>query len=362
MSSLVASPAGWKRDLADLLPLAIVSFALGMTVLLIVVHHAVPPLDLPALSIDARALDAVATSDRATADKLRATPPSKELRAIGSAFYAWNEAALAAMTGPATLATRSGHDGLRDDLRGAISTALQAYGAEATHDADAAKRALQGAMSELRALHTEMYLDAVHARSLSHAAPTEEQRRLEGLLGRVLERNGWIAEDGTQHVPTSVLRARYKLHWTSSVFGLSDCDGGSPIECYGYSTLPLDDEEIRALFAFLLAHPIVRGIDAVDAAVPARAFDRRRREYLGRLANLDSYLASQRKTKSPILRGYPIGAAYAVIAYHLGAYEPARDTFRAIATHDQTDGSPVKWWNQDARYFNWWYAAADRAP
>lgn len=362
MSSIVASPAGWKRDLADLLPLALVSFALGMTVLLLVVHHAVAPMDLPALSIDARVLDAVAASDRAAADKLRATPPSKELRAIGSAYYAWNEAALAAMTAPPTKTSRSGHDGLRDDLRGAISTALQVYGTETKSDAQAAKVALQAALRELRSLHTEMYLDEVRARATSHAAPTEQQRRLEGVLGRVLEVNGWIGADGSIHVPTAVLRARFKLHWTSTVFALTDCDGGSAVECYGYSTLPLDDEEIRALIAFLIDHPIVRKIDAKDAKTPLRAFDLRRRDYLTRLANLDGYLASQRNVHSPLLRGYPIGVAFAVLGYRTGAYEPARDAFRGFATHDQADGSPVKWWNQDARFFNWWYAAADRSP
>ncbi|MFI5301559.1 MAG: hypothetical protein ACHREM_26015 [Polyangiales bacterium] len=368
MASFVVSPAGWKQDLANLLPLAIVSFALGMTTLLIVVHHPVAPLDLPALTTDQAALDRVAAADRAAADKLRATPPTAELRAIGTALYAWNEAAVQATSPTPGPKVKSDQDFLRDDLRAAIATGVRSFGAEGHMDSAVVKAAFQAALHELRSLHTEMYLAEVRARSITHAAPSAGQRRLEGVLGRVLERNGWVGADGALRVPMSVLRVRYKLHWTSTVFALADCEGGNPIECYGYTSLPIDDEEVRAMLAFLFANPIVRAVDAADAGVPARALDRRRREYLSRLTAIDSYVSSQHKGPpgapgtSPILRDYPIGVANAILAYRAGAYEASRLSFQAFATHDPHDGKTPSWWSEDSRYFNWWHAAAEHAP
>ena len=338
----IASPAGWKQDLALLTPIAALLVLFGVTALMIVVHHPVEPVDVPAMSVDLASLEAVAERDRRARMRLEAAPSPREIRAIGTAMLAWNEGALTALEGNGAGAAGVDQGALRDELAAAVSTANQHLGFEA----------LQRLLGDQRALQTELFLAEVAARAASHGPLSQEQRRLAGALDLVLERTGWIAADGSVHVPMSVLRARYKLHWTTVVFGVGDCEASPPQECMGLTTLPMDVGELRAVLAYLFAHPVVHPADLGAAGGASRAVDRRRIAYLSRMAALDEYIAAHSPShEHPLLTGYPVAEAAAVLMYRTGNYAAAARAFEALANDRRTD----------ARLWNWWRAARERS-
>jgi hypothetical protein len=325
---------GFAEELRKLVPLALVGIVLGVTSAFIVLNHPVEPVDAPLPSIELSALHAIADKDAAIQRKLDASPLPAEVRAIGTAYLTWNELA-ARKVDPRD----PRRDQLAGDIRTAIGLARQRLGDE---------KALADALYDLRAYHTQLFV-----KELQRAAKTKgsvELDRLAGALMPVLIHNEWVGPGFELRVPEAILRARYKLHWTSIVFNLEDCEHSPPNACYGLTTLPLVPPVLRALLAYLVGHPIVREEDVTEAGTPAAAIDRRRLIYLDRLASLDRYSDPGAKSH-PYLGDYPYELGRGVLVYRLGRYDLAQDHFaRWAATHPS-----------DTRARNWYLAAVAKA-
>jgi hypothetical protein len=321
---------GIGEELRKLVPIALAGIALGVTSAFIVLNHPVEPVDAPMPGVDLAELRAIERKDAAIQHKLDGAPLPAEVRAIGTAYLTWNELA-AQKVDP--------HDPRRDqlasDLRSAMGLARHRMGDE---------KSLAAALYDLRAYHTQLFV-----KELQRASKTKgslELDRLAGALVPVLRHNEWLGADYEMLVPEPVLRARYKLHWTSIVFNLEDCEHSPPNACYGLTTLPIDAPELRALLSWLVSHPVVREEDVVQAGTTSSAIDRRRLIYLDRLASLDRYSDPGAQTH-PYLGDYPYELGRGVLLYRLGQYEHASEHLaRWSATHPQ-----------DTRARNWFLAA-----
>jgi hypothetical protein len=330
-------PRSMGAELLRVLPMAVAAVALGITTQFLVATRPVEPLEPPIPVVDGTPLAKIARDDREASRRLDATPPPIEIRALGSAYLEWNVAAAAtpAVGGPSTAAKRTA---LQQEIRSAMGVARRTLGDDATWSA----------LRDLRSHHTELFFrELERARDVG---PTDEYRRLTGALDDVLRKNGWLGPSGEIHVPPAMLRARYKLHWTSIVFTLEDCDRTSPPICFGLTTLPLPTDELRALLAFLVAYPVVRPEDEALAGSLHGAIDRRRLVYLDRLLALDEF-ADPTRTKRPYLGDYPIDLARGAMLYRLGSYTDAAELLRRAATEHP----------DDMRARNWLLAAIQKA-
>lgn len=326
---------GSLSELRALLPLAASGVALGVTSAFVVLAHPVDPLDPPLPSVEQSSIEPVAAADRATHARVSQQPLPADVRAVGSAFVAWNLAA----TGGAP-ASADDREALVAELRATLGILRTRVGSET---------AAYAALGDLRAYQTEAFLRELR-RSASLGERTLALASLGGALLGVLERNGWIAADGRPHVPEGVLRARYKLHWDAVVFGLEDCDNAPVAVCYGQSTLPLHPAELRVLLGYLLAHPVVRQADFEEAGSWEAAADRRRLVLLDRLITLDRVLDPQ-GTTHPLLGDFPFLLSRGALLFRLGQFDAASDHFRLyLATAPR-----------DAIARNWYLAAVKRA-
>ena len=326
--------------------MAVVAVALGVTTEMLVAVRPVEPVEAPIPVVDDVSAARIASDEVAATKRVESSPPPAEIRAIGSAFLAWNEAGAVA-TSPGAKTTVAEHDALQNEIRTAIGVARKALGEDET------KRQL----ADLRSDHTERFLCTLRraskmgvddfCRSLlsGHAEKDDaaELRRLGGVLPELLARNGWIDATGAPHVPEPVLRARYSLFWTSTVYGLDDCDHGAAPECYGVTSLPLPVDEVRVLLAFLVAHPVVRAEDMAlsddDVVVAA---DRRRLVYVDRLAALDAWADPTGKTH-PYTRGYDVDLARGAMLYRLGKYADAERALRLATERNRADFRARNW-------------------
>lgn len=326
---------GLREELAKLVPLAVVGVALGVTSAILVLDHPVEPLDVPTPLPRTQELERVAAADHAVRKRADRQPFPAEIRAVGSAFLEWNAAA-AAGTSPSD----PKREQLATEMRSALGVARNKVGSE---------QALVAPLTELRAYHAELFLDELRRLGRT-GVPSKELERLGGALVPVLQRNGWLGPRGELLAPEPVLRARYKLHWTNIVYNLEDCEQAPAPVCYGLTTLPLDPAELAALLAHLIAHPIVRDEDIVEAGSAERALDRRRLVYLERLAAVDRY-ADPPGTARPYVGGYPLDLARGVLFYRLGRYDQAQEELgRWASAHPR-----------DARARNWFLGAAQKA-
>ena len=316
-------------ELARLLPLAAAGIMLGVTSMYVVQPHPVDPLDPPLPVVDLDPLARVAATDRLIWTRVRAAPLNAEVRAVGSAYRAWNTAA-------SGLETPSSEDreGLISELRATLGVLRGRVGDE---------RSAYAALADLRAYQTEAFL-----LELEHAAKSGDRsvelRALGGALVSVLVRNGWLEPNTLRaHVPQGILRARYKLHWDAVVFGLGDCDTTPIAVCMGQTTLPLDAGELRALLSFLIAHPVVRQADVEDSGSWAAAADRRRLVYLDRMITLDRTMDPSGGNR-PLLGDYPFLLGRGALLFRLRQFEPAADLFRAHLTRSPTDAIARNWY------------------
>jgi hypothetical protein len=327
-------------------PMVIAALALGVTAEAIVMTRPVEPVETPIPVIDERGLARVADEGRAAAKRVLQTPPPAEIRAIGSAYLAWNETGAEATAPNAAAPTPAQREALLNELRSSIGVARAKLGEEET----------RRHLADLRAHHTERFLctlrrlkvmdvDAFCAELLAgHDKKDDaaELRRLAGVLPEILQNNGWADATGAPHVPESILRARYTLHWTSIVYGLDDCDRGSAPICYGLTSLPLPVEDVRALLAFLIAHPVVRAEDVALTSDPAVAADRRRLVYLDRMVALDRWADPSGQTH-PYTQGYEVDLARGAMYFHLGDYAQAAESLRIAATANKNDFRARNW-------------------
>lgn len=309
---------GLRDELTKLLPMAVAGIALGVTSAMIVLDHPVEPLDAPQPQVDEGRLAKIAADDRAVRAKADREPFAAEYRAVGSAFLEWNAAANAG-TSP------------RDPLREQLAIELRSsLGVARTKAGD--EKALQKPLSELRAYHAEYFLEELHRWDRTDST-SKELGRLTGALLPVLQHNGWIGPKGQILAPEPVLRARYKLHWTSIVYNLDDCEKSPAHLCYGLTTLPLDPAELTALVSYLIAHPVVRADDVSEAGTFERAVERRRLVYVDRLAAVDRF-ADPSGQSHPYLGAYPLQLARGILLFRTGHYDQAREELgRWAATH-----------------------------
>jgi hypothetical protein len=325
--------------------MVVAALALGVTTEAIVMVRPVEPVETPIPVIDERGLARVADESRAAAKRVMQSAPPVEIRAVGSAYLAWNEAGVAA-TEPGATTTPAERQALLDEIRSSIGVARAKLGEDET----------KKQLSDLRAHHTERFLCTVRRAKLhdsdsfcrdllaGHGAKDDdaELRRLAGVLPQLLETNGWADASGAPHVPESILRARYALHWTSIVYGLDDCDRGAAPVCYGLTSLALPTEDVRALLAFLIAHPVVRPEDVALTDDPVAAADRRRLVYLERMVSLDQWVDPSGQTH-PFTRGYDVDLARGAMYFHLGDYAQAAESLRIAASANKNDFRARNW-------------------
>jgi hypothetical protein len=328
-----------RAQLRVLLPLSLTGIALGVSSALIVLSHPVEPVEPPLPVVDLAATAPFAEEDRAARAKLELTPAPPAVRAIGTAFLEWNEGA-ARMHGESDEASIAGRESIVEEIHAAMREARAALGAEVT----------DRELAALRSYHVERFLEEL-GKFRREGQPSAELQRLGGGLLGLLQGHGWIGPQGELHVPPSVLRARYKLFWTSVVYSLRDCDRVEPQECYALTTLPLPLPELRALLAFLVTHPVLRQEDRDMAPTLAAAEDHRRMVYLDRMAALDAWAAKQKGYgEAPFLGGFPATLARGAMQYRLGKYEDALETLTGwLREHPE-----------DARAHNWRLAAVSR--
>lgn len=324
-----------REELARLLPIAAVGVALGVTAAWTVLPHPVEPVDVPLPTIDWQALAATTAADAEARAVVEKTPLPAEIRAIASAFFAWNEAGVAApAVGEANVPENPNRERLRDELRAAIGVARQHLGETATF----------AMLRTLRSYDAELFLDEIENRA--HQEQDRERKelhRLSGALTDVLVRNGWLGPELEPHVPSAILRIRYKLHWTSIVFGLGDCDRDRVEVCYGLTTLPLEPIETRTLLSYLVAHPVVRPEDLERRGNLQAATDARRLVYVDRLAELDRY-ADPKGEKHPYLGDYDYPLARGVMLFRAGFYPEAEVSLRLVAETRKRDGRAHNWY------------------
>jgi hypothetical protein len=328
---------GLREELSRLIPMAIAGILLGIASAIIVLDHPVEPLDPPLPSVDPAKLAKVAGADRATRAHLERNPLPPGIRAVGSAFLEWNAAA-ARGTDPRDPA----REALALEIRSALGVARSTAGGEAP---------LAVQLSQLRAYHADFFIEelarGVRTNVVDPSSPepqrSEELKRLGGGLIDILARNRWIDERGKLLAPEPVIRARYKLHWTSIVYSLEDCEGAPPPVCYGLTTLPVEPIELRALLAYLIAYPVTREQDVIEAGTAERAIDRRRLVYLERLAALDQH-ADPRGEHRPYLGDYPLELARGALLHRLGRYDLAADELGQWAATHRNDGRARNWY------------------
>jgi len=319
---------GKLSDLRALVPLSAAGVALGITSAFVVLPHPVDPTDPPLPSVELRSLEPVAAADAAVFARVTAEPLPADVRAVGSAFVAWNLAASAGV--PVSAEER---EGLSNELRATLGVLRARVGSD---------RAAYAALADLRAYQAESFVRELRrsARFGEHTVPLTS---LGGALLGVLERNGWLATSGQPHVPENLLRARFKLHWDAVVFGLEDCDSAPAAVCYGQTTLPLDPAELRALLSFLLVHPVVRQADLDEAGSWEGAVDRRRLVMLDRLITLDRVLDPSGGTR-PLLGAFPFLLSRGAMLFRLGQYDAATDLFRLHLGQQPKDAIARNWY------------------
>ena len=327
----MASGRSIRDELARILPMAAAAVALGITAEFLVAVRPVEPLDPPMPVVEGAPLARVEDDDAAASKRFGSTPAPAEVRAIGSAFLAWNAAA-----SEAPEIGNSPMDPRRETLTRELREAL---GVARAHLGDS----LGPMLRDLRAHQTELFMRELDPRGpRREASISKEARELGGALIDILQNNGWLDAMGRPAVPRPILRARYKLHWTSMVFGLEDCDHTSPPACYGLTSLPLEPIELRALLSFLVLHPVVRDADVVAAGSPAAAIDRRRLVYLDRLVELDRFADPKGQTH-PYVGDYDVDLARGAMLYRLGNYSAAADVLRLATKRDEHDMRARNW-------------------
>lgn len=283
------------------------SFVLGLASAFIMLARPVEPVEIPLPALDFNSISRIEKQEHERNQKLFLNPLSAEIRAVGSAYLEWNKAAMNHDTSVnITRRERS------LEIRSALGVARERLG----------ELAMMHALRDVRAFHTERFMTELDLYTHTRV-PSNELRQLAGALLDVAIANKWLSPTGQLLVPKAILRIRYKLHWTSIVFSLDDCERSSAHECYGFTTLPIEPSEIRFLFSFLVRYPVVRQVDVQAAGTLDNARARRRLVYIERWLALDSFVQS----KHDIIGHYEIALARAILLYQIGRYEEAERAF-----------------------------------
>lgn len=267
----VQGAGGLARHLEGWQPGLLAVFLAG-SVALLAVPRSVPPTEVPVPFADPRRLGEVAAADDARARAAQDPPLDVDVRALGSLVRAFGRA-------DAT-----------DDQDALASVRVQIGPAAA-----AARAQGEEALLGLRAFQLRAFVRAVR----TWEATGEERQDLVELGGpftRMVRKNGWCEGSPTcvLRMDEAALRASFKRRW-NEVTGLS---GGR---------LELSLEEARALYGFLLEHPITGRSGSAPETFLMRKIDE--------LAAIDP--------------AYPRDLARGVVLYRMGDYRRAAGAFGA---------------------------------
>lgn len=299
-----ADAQGWSRHLEGWQPATVAVFIAG-SVAGLVVPRPVEPAEVPVPRVDPRALERTAEVDAARAAALEPVPlgsggqgPPRvtldmDVRELGAAVRAFGLVDANPNRTDAELMAA------RERLAAAIRPAL-AQGEEA--------------VLALRAFQLRAFLREVR-RWEATGEETDALRELGGDVLGLLRRSGWLEEGPGRRraaVEATALGVMFKKRW-NAIVGLEGGPFGSSLD------------EQRALYAFLLAHPIR---DALPAAAPPRdAPAAAARVAFGRRAE-DQYRLKKIEELAALDPTYPRDLARGVVLYRLERYLAAVEAFR----------------------------------
>lgn len=258
--------------------------ALAGSAILLAVPRGVAPGHAPPPQIDWIALADVESTDDQLALEAQTQPLDVDVRAVGSAFRAYNRAVK--KRDEATFATS----------RYAIT--------------DASRQALRLGVEPLRALRayqTTRFVSELR-RWEATGEESEELVELSGDFVDTLKRNAWCQPDSERALVMSdhVLRTLFKKRWNDIVGVRGD----------GFE-LTLDEDRVR--HGFLIRHPFRTYYDVRQARAQGRVSDgldeKRRLQSVERLGERDP--------------NYPVLIARGVVHYQSGSYARAASAFRS---------------------------------
>ncbi|WP_437731042.1 hypothetical protein [Sorangium sp. So ce1335] len=313
-----AARRGWKRHLEGWEPGLVAVFIAG-TAAILAVPRPVEPAELPLPLADARALARSRDADVARAREAERLGLDAEVRALGSAIRAFG-------------LVDADADHTEAELLAARKRVLDAVGPALAQGEEAVLR--------LRAYQMSSFVREVR-RFEATGEESDELRELGGNFLGLLRRSAWIgrgeatprggAEARRVAMDGTVLGVLFKKRW-GAISGIER----------GPFDLSLDEE--RALFKFLLSHPVGAPRGAQDLAAPAagdaaarhepaaepgprspaaalRAAEARRAKEQYRLKKIDELAALD--------PSYPGHLARGVALYRLGRFAQSADAFRS---------------------------------
>ncbi|WP_437874996.1 hypothetical protein [Sorangium sp. So ce513] len=305
---------GWKRHLEGWEPGLVAVFIAGSAAIL-AVPRSVEPAELPLPLADARALALARDADAARAREAELRGLDAEVRELGSAIRAFG-------------LVDADADHTEAELLAARKRVLAAVGPALAQGDEAVLR--------LRAYQMSSFIREVR-RFEATGEESDELRELGGNFLGLLRRSAWLGAAGPRGgvearrvaMDGTVLGVLFKKRW-GAISGIQR----------GAFALSLDEE--RALFKFLLSHPVGAARGAQDLAAPAaaaarvdpadepppgstaaalRAAEARRAEEQYRLKKIDELAALD--------PSYPRHLARGVALYRLGRFAQSAEAFRS---------------------------------
>jgi hypothetical protein len=284
---------------ADARWLVLLPLGIGLVFGLLLLPWSPKPDGVPLPVPDRLALERAADADRALAERARSQPLPGAVRALGSALRAYHTIEAHLEVEPDEAGLASARAGIDRELGDAF-------------------RAGDDALLALRAVELEGFLvEADRFERTGQVSP--ELEALAGTFVASMTRQGWCVGH-TIVAPSPVLRVMFKEMWNGFV-GVQGRPAFEP-------TL----DEMRALFAFYLAHPHAptnardqaaamrrgahgaQGCEAADR-LERRALEKWRLARIARIAAIDPT--------------YPAAYARGVASFGAGAYEASAEAFRA---------------------------------
>jgi hypothetical protein len=302
---------GWARHLEGWQPGLIAVFIAG-TAAVLAVPRSVEPAEIPMPLPNARALSLVAAADEARAQAAEELGLDADVRELGSGIRAFGHV---------------DENPLRTDaeLLAARKRVLDAVGPALAQGDEAVLR--------LRAYQLRSFLREVR-RWRATGEESDELRELGGDFLGLLRRSGWLGdrrrpstaplvhEDRQLTMDDAVLCVLFKKRW-SAIAGIER----SPFD------VTLDEE--RALFGFLLSHPLgAAPSGALEAPIQRGEASEARSTAAARIAAAQKRHAEDqyrlKKIEELALRDptYPKELARGILLYRLGKYLPAVEAFR----------------------------------
>ncbi|WP_438014659.1 hypothetical protein WMF18_27660 [Sorangium sp. So ce315] len=300
---------GWKRHLEGWEPGLVAVFIAGSAAIL-AVPRSVEPAELPLPLADARALAQARDADAARAREAELRGLDAEVRALGSAIRAFGVVdADADHTEAALLAARK-------RVLDAVGPAL-AQGDEA--------------VLRLRAYQMSSFIREVR-RFEATGEESDELRELGGNFLGLLRRSAWLGRGGAR--PRGGVEAR-RVAMDGAVLGVLFKKRWGAISGIQRGTFALSLDEERALFKFLLSHPVGAARGAQDLAAPPAGEPRPSSTAVAPRGGVEARRAEERYRLKKIDElaaldpSYPRHLARGVALYRLGKFAQSAEAFRS---------------------------------